>query len=1305
MNTLTKRLSRAPFAGLAVLAATLALSARADYPSTVVSQGPVGYWRLNETAQPQPPITAAANLGTLGATDNGTYEGDQSFFRGFPGALASSDQAVQVNVAASDQYVQVPFDPALNPTNFTVEGWLAPATETPDGGLTCALSCGHFGSPRSGWLLYQSTTGWAFRMYNQNGLNTSLNMAVNTNMVPGAYYHVVVTFDGTTARAYVNSVLVTSGQPTSYIPGTDGPFTIGARSDGIFNWQGKADEVAFYGAVLSADQIAAHYSAATTNANGYATQILTSSPLIYFRLDEAGDVPAANLGSLGTAGTGAYVPGSKPGVGGPIPPTLPGFEAGNKSVAFDGQGGYVSLPPLNLDANTVTITGWINATGAQAAATGLILSRAGTTVAGLAIDVAGGLALTYNWNDDQATYNWASGVSLSDSTWTFVALVVQPTQAAIFSAANNNASSFFGATNFVEHSALAFDGTTLLGADLAPDVGSTPVYLNGAIDEVAIFNRALGVGEVYSQYAAAVGGLAPLLFGDPQAPSSQVYEGDTLTLTVDAGGTPNLSYQWRKGGQTIAGATTSAYVKDDVLAGDSGNYDVVITNAFGSVTSQPAAVTINPLTPPTISQGPVGRTLYTGGSLSLSVVASGGQLVYQWQKNGTNLVGETAASYSLSGVTGADSGSYQVVITNRLGTATAGPVTVAVVSPTAGSYEATILADNPEAWWRLNETNATSLFDSLGRHDGYYTNIAGTPVTLGAAGALLNDPDTAASTDATSPWFGVVPYDAVLGNSEFTLECWAKIPDGAANYAPVSFFQSSRQGEFLYADTGAGAWRGAIGGAGSQYQFYYLGDIYGAEIVPNKWMHLVITYGAAINGLRTYINGQGVDPAGETNIYGNFPRNSGSPLLIGGVGGPMNYKFKGTVDEVAFYTHPLTPAQAMAHYTAGRYGSSTPPVFQIQPQSQSLVIGQDLAFTTLVEGSAPLSLQWFKDGSLLAGQTKQNLTIGPAAYTDAGSYQLRASNSAGTNLSSTAVVTVSPVPTYVNATNGLVLHLRFDGNYQDSSGHGNNGTAVGSPSFVTGTIGSEALHYSTTTSGGSVSTADYVTLGKPADLNFGASTDFSVAFWVRQAKGSTNGDLPFLGSAINSANNFGFIFSPAYQTGGWQYSLNDSTNNVDVNGADGSIADGNWHSLVFTFVRGGNGVTYLDGAVVDTSSIATLGDIDSGNSISIGQDPTGLYPEAASADLDDLGVWRRALTPSEASAIYYTGKNGTSFDTYGPVTLNLSQAGGKLFLSWQGGTLVQADSLTGPWTAVPGAQAPNFSITPGSGNKFYKIQL
>ena len=239
--------ARRHLAGAALLALSAALPAHADYQSTVLSQGPVGYWRLNETTPPQVAVTTAANSGSLGATGNGTYEGSQGFFRGATGALANGTTAAHFD--GSSQDVLIPYNAALNPATFSVEAWVNADASS----ANCVLASGHFASPRSGWLIYQNAAvGYNLRMYNQNGTAVSLDISSTGGSVVGNWNHLAVTFDGTTAKMYINGVMANSGTPTSYIPGTDGAFAVGMRSDAGFRWAGKADEVAYYNTVLSA---------------------------------------------------------------------------------------------------------------------------------------------------------------------------------------------------------------------------------------------------------------------------------------------------------------------------------------------------------------------------------------------------------------------------------------------------------------------------------------------------------------------------------------------------------------------------------------------------------------------------------------------------------------------------------------------------------------------------------------------------------------------------------------------------------------------------------------------------------------------------------------------------------------------------------------------------------------------------------------------------------------------------------------------------------------------------------------------
>ena len=74
---------------------------------------------------------------------------------------------------------------------------------------------------------------------------------------------------------------------------------------------------------------------------------------------------------------------------------------------------------------------------------------------------------------------------------------------------------------------------------------------------------------------------------------------DTIILRTIAAGVPPLHYQWRLGGIPISGASASVYGVTNITTG--GNYDVVVTNFFGSTTSKVANVTLDRIQ---ISPGP-----------------------------------------------------------------------------------------------------------------------------------------------------------------------------------------------------------------------------------------------------------------------------------------------------------------------------------------------------------------------------------------------------------------------------------------------------------------------------------------------------------------------------------------------------------------------------------------------------------------------------------------------------------------------------------------------------------------------------
>ena len=154
---------------------------------------------------------------------------------------------------------------------------------------------------------------------------------------------------------------------------------------------------------------------------------------------------------------------------------------------------------------------------------------------------------------------------------------------------------------------------------------------------------------------------------EPQ--SQSINQGNSVTFGVVATGSGPLAYQWQFNGMNIAGATQDSYTINTVHPADSGFYAVVVTNVAGSAKSSNAALVVN--VPPAIVTQPQGASVMQGENITFSVVAVGSTpLSYQWVFNGSNILGATTASYSITNVQPANGGSYSVCVTNMAGSVT-----------------------------------------------------------------------------------------------------------------------------------------------------------------------------------------------------------------------------------------------------------------------------------------------------------------------------------------------------------------------------------------------------------------------------------------------------------------------------------------------------------------------------------------------------------------------------------------------------------------------------------------------------------
>jgi hypothetical protein len=424
-----------------------------------------------------------------------------------------------------------------------------------------------------------------------------------------------------------------------------------------------------------------------------------------------------------------------------------------------------------------------------------------------------------------------------------------------------------------------------------------------------------------------------------------------------------------------------------------------------------------------------------------------------------------------------------------------------------------------------------------------------------------------------------------------------------------------------------------------------------------------------------------------------------------GVDFGYNRWFNGSIDEVVVYDRALSPAEIANLDLLGSAGPVAPRIVQ-QPASQTVYAGKSAVFNVGALGALPLAIQWQHAGTNLPGATSPTLTIPSAYYTDTGNYSAVITNSMGSSNSVTAALTVLAPPTFVNLTNDLVLHLTFDGDYLDSSGRGNDATPQGTPgpAFVPGKLG-QAVSLSTVSAS---SIFNYVTFGATLpDFVFGASDSFSVAFWVNFT--SWQNDLPMIGNAVGSTYQAGWVF--AQDQNKIELSLvnanSSATYIADPVAGSPIISDGLWHNIVGVIDRGSQTASvYVDGGLAGSFSIAGMDTLDTGTALTIGQNPNGDYKTDGAGSFDDVGIWRRALTPAEAEAIYMVGQQGRSFDTYGPVILSLRKAGNDLELVWQTGTLLSSTTgVLGTYNPVPGASAPYYRITPGPASTFYRVKF
>jgi len=234
-------------------------------------------------------------------------------------------------------------------------------------------------------------------------------------------------------------------------------------------------------------------------------------------------------------------------------------------------------------------------------------------------------------------------------------------------------------------------------------------------------------------------------------PTGAICSGTSVTYTATAlngGSTP--VYQWKKNGTNIAGASNSTYTTTALATGDV--ISCVMTSSFACATGSPATsnsitVTVNSSSPTSVSitANPSGA-ICSGTSVTyMAIATNGGTPTYQWQLNGSSIVGATNSTYTSTTLTDGDD--VTCIMISSIACATGSPatsniITIEVITPSTASIA---IAASPSGsiclgtsvTFTATETNGGTAPTYQWKNNG--TNISGATNSTFTSANLVND--------------------------------------------------------------------------------------------------------------------------------------------------------------------------------------------------------------------------------------------------------------------------------------------------------------------------------------------------------------------------------------------------------------------------------------------------------------------------------------------------------------------------------------------------------------------------------------
>ncbi len=523
--------------------------------------------------------------------------------------------------------------------------------------------------------------------------------------------------------------------------------------------------------------------------------------------------------------------------------------------------------------------------------------------------------------------------------------------------------------------------------------------------------------------------------------------GSNAVFSCVATGYFALRFQWQWNGANltnggrIAGATNSTLTVSGAQPGDNGSYQVIVYDKYGNVVPGSAA-NLTVLAAPGIAAQPQDLAVTRFLNCTLSVTATGAPaLFYQWQKNGTNLAntgnvsGADTPNLTLSNPMAADSGPYDVIVSNAFGSVTSSNATLTVVplylwgnigSPvlnaatnivavSAGGdgYDLALRGDGAVVEWGSGNPVPPDATNIVAIAAGHYHGLAlrddGAVIGWGDNTYGQATPPAAASNAlaiAAGHWhsLALAPDGTVIGWGDNSYgECTP--PAGVSNVVAIS-----AGGDFSLALKQDGT---VVGwGENDSGQATPPPDATNIVAIAAGEEHAVaLRRDGTVLGWGATAYGYDVVPAGATNMVAIAAGNEFSAALRPD-GTMLNWGYNdfGEAGTPYFITNVVAISAKEYHNLVLIQDSTSQvaPRITRQPGDITPATGQNAILYPMATGSLPMNFQWYFNGNPLPGQTNTWLMLVAINTNQAGNYQLVVTNDYGAVTSRVAVISELP---------------------------------------------------------------------------------------------------------------------------------------------------------------------------------------------------------------------------------------------------------------------------------------------------------